>query len=226
MSLRGQRNLPRILCLSAVSAALLLSGCAKRTRPSVPAAPGPGWSESGVASWYGHPYHGRRAASGEVYDMEKLTAAHRILPFGALVRVHNLENQRSVEVRVNDRGPFVEGRIIDLSRAAARQIRMLGPGTARVRLELASLPARASECCFAVQIGAFRDRANAERQRRAAEREHRPVRLQMRDGDPSLWRVLVGQELSLEAARVLARRLRARFGEAFVVRIDRPSPAL
>ncbi len=206
--------------------ALVLSGCAKRKRVAVPATPGPGFTEAGIASWYGRPYHGRRAASGEIYDMEKLTAAHRTLPFDSVVRVRNLENQRGVRVRINDRGPFVEGRIIDLSRAAARRIRMLGPGTAQVRLEVVSLRGRAPECCFAVQVGAFRDRANAERRRQLAERERRPARLELRDGDPPLWRVLVGQEATLEAAGDLARRLRARLGEAFVVRLDTPSPAL
>jgi len=158
--------------------------------------------------------------------MDKLTAAHRTLPFGTQVRVMNLDNRRRVKVRINDRGPFVEGRIIDLSRAAARRLDMLAPGTARVRLEVAAMPASASECCFAVQIGAFRERANAERQREAAEREHRPAWLERRDGDPPLWRVLVGRETSLEAAQELARRLRARFGAAFVMRVDGPSPAL
>jgi rare lipoprotein A len=129
-------------------------------------------------------------------------------------------------VRINDRGPFVEGRIIDLSRAAARRIHMLGPGTTQVRLEVLSLPARSSGCCFAVQIGAFRERANAERQRRAAEHLRQPARLQWRDGDPPLWRVLVGQEPTPEAAAALARQLRARFDQAFVVRLDPPSPAL
>ena len=76
-------------------------------------------SESGIASWYGAPYHGQRSASGEIYDQEKLTAAHRTLPFGTRVRVHRLDRDESVVVRINDRGPFVKSRIIDLSRAAA-----------------------------------------------------------------------------------------------------------
>jgi len=216
----------RVLCVAAVISALLASGCARRKRVGVPAAPGPGWTETGIASWYGRPYHGRRAADGGIYDMEKLTAAHRILPFGTLVRVLNLDNRQSVQVRINDRGPFVEGRIIDLSRAAARHIRMLGPGTAPVRLQVVSLPSPITGGGFAVQVGAFRDRANAERQRRLAEREYRRARLEWRDGEPPLWRVLVGEESTLEAAQELARRLRDHFGEAFVVRVDAPSPAL
>jgi rare lipoprotein A len=175
-----------------------------------------------VASWYGYPYHGRRAASGEIYDMEKLTAAHRTLPFGSLVRVENLENGRRVQVRINDRGPFVEGRIIDLSRAAARALGMLGPGTARVRLVLIGLPEKTEGGYFAVQTGAFRERANAERQRRDLRRRYGEVRIIPRDGDPVLWRVLVGREPTPEQAAALAERLRAEVGEAFVVRLDEP----
>ena len=87
-----------------------------------------------------HPYHGRRAASGEIYDMEKFTAAHRTLPFGTWVEVHQSRNGKRVDVRIIDRGPFVDGRIIDLSLAAARTIDMVGPGTARVRLKVIAPP--------------------------------------------------------------------------------------
>ncbi len=97
-----------------------------------------GSSEVGVASWYGHPYHGRKAANGERYDMNRLTAAHRLLPFGTRVRIHNLRNARIVEVRITDRGPFVEGRLIDLSRAAARVLGFQRAGLERVRLEVLS----------------------------------------------------------------------------------------
>jgi len=222
----ARRRAFRLLCAGVLTGTLLAPGCARRRRVAAPPAPFPGWTETGVASWYGPPYHGRRAANGEIYDMEQLTAAHRTLAFGTRIRVLNLDNRRQVEVRINDRGPFVEGRIVDLSRAAARHIRMLGPGTAPVRLEVLSLPRAVAECCFAVQVGAFRERANAERQRRRAEREHRPARLEARDGDPPMWRVLVGHERTLEAAQELARRLRSRFGQAFVVRADTPSPPL
>ncbi len=99
-----------------------------------------GSSETGLASWYGHPYHGRAAANGEIYDMEKFTAAHRTLPFGTVVRVTNLGNGKSVDVRIIDRGPFVAGRIIDLSHAAAKTIEMIGPGVAQVRLDIIAAP--------------------------------------------------------------------------------------
>ena len=95
-----------------------------------------GWTEEGIASWYGKPFHGRKTASGERYDMHELTAAHPTLPFGTRVRVKRLDNGRDVVVRITDRGPFHEGRIIDLSKRAAREIGLLEPGTARVRIEV------------------------------------------------------------------------------------------
>jgi len=125
-----------------------------------------------MASWYGEPYHGRRAADGEIYDMERLTAAHRTLPFDTWVEVNNLDNGKHVDVRITDRGPFVKGRIIDLSRAAAREIDMLGPGVARVRLRVIEVPhanavpsrspVSAPDEQYCAQAGAFSDRARAE----------------------------------------------------------------
>ena len=94
--------------------------------------------ETGIASWYGPPYHNRRAANGEIYDMNALTAAHRTLPLGTMVRVTNLENHRSVIVRINDRGPFAYKRIIDLSPAAARALGIRDQGLMRVRIEKVS----------------------------------------------------------------------------------------
>ena len=113
----------------------------------VPARPRPkvGWTETGIASWYGVPYHGRQAANGEIYNMNELTAAHRTLPFGAIVKVTSLTSSESVTVRITDRGPFVGDRIIDLSRQAAREINMIGPGIMKVSLQLVAYgPARAA----------------------------------------------------------------------------------
>lgn len=90
----------------------------------------------GIASYYADEFHGRLTSNGETYDMNAMTAAHRTFPFGTKVRVTNLENNISVIVRINDRGPFVEGRIIDLSLGAAKVIQAVGPGTVRVRLEV------------------------------------------------------------------------------------------
>lgn len=93
-----------------------------------------GYKEKGTASWYGQPFHGRKTASGEVYDMNKLSAAHKTLPLQTWLEVRNLENNKTLHVRVNDRGPFIEGRLIDLSRAAAEELGLLNRGTAKVRL--------------------------------------------------------------------------------------------
>ena len=121
---------------------MLVLSCGQRRAPRARTAKPVrlGTTQTGVASWYGEPYHGRKAASGEVYDMERLTAAHRAWPFDTWVRVRNLDNGRTVSVRITDRGPFIDKRIIDLSRAAAREIHMIGPGTARVKLQVIKAP--------------------------------------------------------------------------------------
>src|SRR4029077_14113258 len=174
-----------------LAAAIALAGCghkkhARVTPPPsgrrVPAVATPGDTETGIASWYGHPYHGRVAANGEVYDMEKLTAAHRTLPFNTWVRVYDLDNTKTVDVRIIDRGPFVDGRIIDLSHAAARDIEMIGPGVARVRIEVIRAPEGVPPGRFAVQVGAFRDRGNAERLRSRMEARYGAARLIQRPG--------------------------------------------
>ncbi len=139
-----------------VSALLVLSACASHrvaTAPAQPAprapgvqpAPGPvtlGYEEAGEASWYGNPYHGRRAASGEVYDMNQMTAAHRTLPFGTRIRVQSLVDGSAVEVRINDRGPFKDEdkRILDLSFAAGKLLGAIGPGVIPIRFRVISLP--------------------------------------------------------------------------------------
>jgi rare lipoprotein A len=119
-----------------IAAALLAGGCA--TGGGATAIP-TSHSEVGLATYYGHEYDGRSTASGVRYDERRLTGAHRTLPFGSRVRVTNLQNDRSVVVTITDRGPFGKGRIIDLSRSAARELGFLQSGTARVRLEVLSL---------------------------------------------------------------------------------------
>jgi rare lipoprotein A len=116
----------------ALALILVLAGAACSSLPR----PTTGGLETGVASWYGGEFHGRQTSSREVYDMNDMTAAHRTLPFGTYLMVTNLDNDRSAVVRINDRGPFVKGRIIDLSYAAARVLGIVGPGTARVRLDV------------------------------------------------------------------------------------------
>lgn len=129
---------------STVITLVVLAACATPRAGKPPEAatspPRIGWEETGQASWYGHPYHGRRTASGEIYDMRQLTAAHRTLPLGTRALITHLGNGRTVEVRINDRGPFVWGRIVDLSRAAAERLGGLGAGLFPVRLRILGLP--------------------------------------------------------------------------------------
>ena len=146
--------------------------------------------------------------------------AHRTLPFNTWVRVYNLNNNKTVDVRIIDRGPFVDGRIIDLSHAAAQAIDMIGPGIAQVRVEILSAPATVAPTAFAVQVGAFRDRANAERARAGMQARYGRAQVVLEQG---FWRVLVGQEATEKAAEALAARIRQDSPEnktSFVVRID------
>ena len=131
-----------------------------------------GWTQTGIASWYGEPFHGRTTAAGGIYDMDEISAAHQTIPFGTRIRVDNLENGRSIELDVNDRGPFVRGRILDMSRAAARALGMIGPGTARVRITIieAANAVSARGGCGVVQVGAYRERRSAEAKRQAVAR--------------------------------------------------------
>jgi rare lipoprotein A len=122
-----------------------------------------GYIEEGVASWYGPDFHGRSTACGERYDMHSMTAAHRILPMHTQVRVVNLENGRSIVLRINDRGPFAKERIIDLSYAAARELDIVRRGTARVRVESLNVVPDDIPGIYYVQTGAFRERDNAMR---------------------------------------------------------------
>jgi rare lipoprotein A len=273
--------------------AMFIAGCGHHAaRVNVPLTPARvGSTETGVASWYGFPYDGRRAASGEVYDMRQLTAAHRSLPFQTWVEVTNLSNGRQVDVRINDRGPFVKGRIVDLSQAAARDIDMLRAGTARVRLkvippptmpprtspgippsepprepiEIAAAPSAPSSVPttpaaeppiadaappvstaapaaeppvtppattapparrYAVQAGAFSDPARAESLRAVLQEIFGEARVASSNGrTPSLWRVIVGHEMTREQAAELAIRVRREAGTAIVVPEPESAPA-
>lgn len=225
---RRSRGLPALgLCILA----LLPVGCAHRkappprTEPQVTPAR-PGTVEKGIASWYGEPYHGRRTASGEVYDMHQISAAHRTLPFGTVVRVTRRDTGQAVEVRINDRGPFVAGRIIDLSYGAARRIGLDVDGiapvkievlarTARVRSEPPQRSARTPDACWWVQVGAFAEIDNARRAERAlAQSGERAVMLEGSDG---LYRVRVGPVESEAAAGQIRMRILADWPEARLV---------
>jgi rare lipoprotein A len=204
------------------------SSAASVRSPSPPVPPpAVGDTERGVASWYGHPYHGRQAADGEIYDMETLVAAHRTLPFQTWVRVRNLANEKTVDVRIIDRGPFVDGRIIDLSHAAAQQIELIGPGVGQVELTILQAPANPEPAVFAVQVGVFRERANADRMEQKMVAAYGAATMVERPDSPPIWRVLAGRETSPDAAETLARRIREeqKVPEAFVVRLDPYQPA-
>lgn len=237
--MKAMRISHTILIFAALVCFVTACGPKRKVKAGKPAPIGS--RETGIASWYGDPYHGRRAANGEIYDMERLTAAHRTLPFGTWVRVKNLSNERTVDVRIQDRGPFVHHRIIDLSRAAAREIEILGPGTAKVRLTVIPPPmvyvsvaappveitppppAAAKADLFAVQIGAFQNRAKAESIAANMKELYGAARIVIREGKARLYRVLVGEEDSNEKANALAERLRLAGTEGFVVRIDEPT---
>jgi peptidoglycan lytic transglycosylase len=229
----------RIVFLSTV--ALLAAGCTHRTyapqapaplpEPSAPSAQLPPverqpaiagqYVEEGVASWYGIPFNGHRTSNGEIYDMHAFTAAHRTLPFGSLVRVTNLRNGMQTEVRINDRGPFVANRVIDLSLSAAQAIGMVGPGTAPVRLEVVSGP-NPTQGFFGVQVGAFANQDNANRLRDRLAVRYSSVSIAIYDSPNGIfYRVRVGRLPTEAAARQLADQLHdnEQF-TTFVVRLD------
>jgi rare lipoprotein A len=190
--------------------------------------------EQGLASWYGEPFHGQRAASGEIYDMEQLTAAHRTLPFGTTVRVRRLDSGASVIVRINDRGPDVESRIIDLSLAAARRLGLVEPGVAPVTVQVVEAAEglltgekaavlNAKLAAFAVQVGTFRNFDNAQRTRAAMEQRYGAARIFVHHRDGDLWSVLAGECPSRAEAESLAGDIRTHakgMESAYVVQIE------
>jgi rare lipoprotein A len=256
-------SLSLISFLLSLGCLLFLASCttaprAQRTAPSAPPPPSQGASqagkvytvmgqtyrvmgssrgfvETGMASWYGTKFHGRKTASGEIYDMDKFTAAHRTLPLGTYVKVKRTDGRGdSVVVRINDRGPFVDNRVIDLSRAAATQMDMLNEGTARVTITalgeeiLKGKPGEVtlkqrydySKGSFSVQVGAFTVKENAQRLVRSMKTEHGDSHMSLYDrGDMVFFRVRVGRfETREDAERFKDRLLNSgEFDNAFVV---------
>jgi rare lipoprotein A len=229
-------------CLAPLALALaLLSGCASRapTRFHGPATQRPytvggvtyrpltsseGYLEEGVASWYGPGFHGHQTSCGEIYDQYKPTCAHKLLPMHTMVKVTNLRNGRSVELRVNDRGPFVAGRIVDLSLYAAKELDIQGRGTARVRLEVVGAvpgvkPGGDLPGPFYVQVGAFTRQENAERLLpRMLTSGYAGSRILDRDIDGiRYWRVLAGTFPSMDEAERARARLAPTYRGAFVI---------
>jgi rare lipoprotein A len=196
----------------------LLNSCSTRP-PIIPGYPKPykvlgrwyqpapdskGFHEHGVASWYGDDFHGEKTSSGEIYDMYDMTAAHKTLPLGTRVKVLNLNNNREIEVRVNDRGPFVEGRIIDLSYEAAKRIGLVGNGTAPVEIAAIAqeikpgagpvVPVDYNSGNFTFQVGAFIDKSNAERLKTKLDEKYENAHIMIYErGDRIFYRVRVGR---------------------------------
>lgn len=178
-----------------------------------------GYSETGVASWYGSDFHGKKTANGERYDMYRMTAAHRILPMNTQVTVHNLDNGRTTTVRVNDRGPFVNNRVIDLSYAAAKELGVVGPGTARVYLQTVAGQRLQYVGPFYVQYGAFVVRENATRlQQRLIGRGYRGTRVSQGDvHGTTYWRVQLGAFATLQEAEAQRSRLVSESPGCFII---------
>lgn len=201
-----------------------------------------GFVQEGVASWYGSDFHGRPTSSGERYDMDAMTAAHKTLPLGTWVKVTKLAGGTSIIVRINDRGPFVQGRIIDLSRKAARTLHMLGPGTAQVRIEAVQVAEMHQEQGrtywdaapvpdlragpFTVQVGAFQTRTNACAVRDRISALIDDVRISGAGfRDDGLHRVHAGRYHDLIEAHIVAARLREAGYAGMVVAAQRCTEA-
>jgi rare lipoprotein A len=195
------------------------------------------FTQRGIASWYGKKFHGRKTSSGEIYDMYAMTAAHKTLPLGTYVRVTNLYNKKETDVRINDRGPFVRGRIIDLSYSAAKKVGVVGPGTAPVEIialgtlltpssadrpQRNYLPVDYYTGNFTVQVGAFTDRANAERLKNKLDQKFKHAHITVYDtGKEIFYRVRVGRCASLEKAdEYEATMIKEGFTDAFAVAED------
>ncbi len=162
--------------------------------------------QTGLASWYGPGFHGRKTASGETYNQYALTAAHRRLPLGTRVKVTNIESGQSVAVRITDRGPFVEGRIIDLSFAAAKRIGVYVPGTAQVRVEVLSDPTPRRAVLYAVQVGSYTDADKASAMKQEVPQHLSPVYISpSSDGLLRYYHVRLGPFAERDQAEHLAR---------------------
>ena len=191
-----------------------------------------GFVQTGIASWYGEDFHGKKTSNGETYDMHAMTAAHKTLPLGVYVKVQNRENRREAIVRVNDRGPFVKGRIIDLSYSAAKALGVDIAGTAPVRIEALGYQGSGADQYaaldnydagnYTVQIGAFTDPRNADRLSGEMQRAYgfSEVRSAWVHGE-RFYRVYVGKHSSLKSAETAGQKLEEHgYPGSFVVSLD------
>ncbi|MHB1938099.1 MAG: septal ring lytic transglycosylase RlpA family protein [Acidobacteriaceae bacterium] len=178
-------------------------------------------SEVGIASWYGAPYHNARTADGRIYDENAMTAAHRTLPMGTVVRVTNLSTRQSVVVTIADRGPFVPGRILDLSRAAAIKIGVWRTGTARVRIDVLRFPSTSTqEGRWCVQVGVFHDEGGAKKLRVHLQREYPGANVIDFKGATGYWVRIRPSGESHRSAEQIARVLQPAEGKAYLVRLN------
>jgi len=203
---------------------IAVQGC-KASPPHIDRFPGYpiGFVERGEASWYGPGFHGNKTANGERYDMHKLTAAHRTLPLGSIAVVRSLTSGRQVTVRINDRGPFARGRVLDLSLAGAKAIGMTGKGTDRIELQVVSYARRPGGMgVIRVQIGAFSDLANARALLAQAQREFAGGRITQVDlPEGRRYRVQIGQFMTEAEAEAASARLDRTLNlQSFIMRDD------
>jgi rare lipoprotein A len=178
--------------------------------------------QEGLASWYGPPYHNRRGSNGEVYDMNAMTAAHRTLPLGSIVRVTNEKTSHTALLRITDRGPFVDNRVIDLSLAAAKKLDVWGPGTAKVRIEVMESPSSlVVGGRWAVQVGAFKHEKNAEQLVDHLSQRYQSAKVTSFPSPIGDWWVRVRVEKDdKHKAEEVARDTRTSEGSIFLVRLD------
>jgi len=178
--------------------------------------------ETGLASWYGGPYHNRRGSNGEIYNMHAMTAAHRTLPLGSIVRVTNVKTGSSALVRITDRGPFIEGRVLDLSQAAAKKIDLLQAGVAMVRIEVLRTPSPLETGGrWAVQIGAFDEEHAADKLADHLSHRYQTAKVQCFSSPVGDWWVRVRvQDDDRKLAEEVARRTQTSQGSIFLVRLD------
>lgn len=173
--------------------------------------------QKGIASWYGPDFHGKKTANGETYNMYSYTAAHKTLPFNTLVEVTNLNNNKKVVVRINDRGPFVKNRIIDLSYAAAKKINMLGPGTAPVLLKIVKTPHTKES--FYIQVGSFESKINAYKTYftliKMGFKDSKVYQVEI--NNKLYWRVTSGIYNSIERAKKALSIISTKYPNAFIV---------
>ncbi len=220
----SQRTVDRLPVIVCMVAGAIVQGCASAP-PPVDRFPGYpiGYVERGIASWYGPGFHGNRTANGESYDMHKLTAAHRTLPLGSIAVVRSLTSGRQVTVRINDRGPFSKGRVLDLSLAGARVLGMTENGTDQVELRVVGYTPRPEGMgVLRVQVGAFADFQNARALFEQVRTEHGGGRIAQVDlPEGRRYRVQVGQFLTESEAHQAANRLDKKYNvQSFIFRDD------